>query len=66
MKNLQGIEPVMKTLIISRNERCLDDGFGVFPEFKGSGFPCECCRGIGDVHVVIVMSESQRKFKLHL
>lgn len=56
----------MKTLIISRNERCLDDGFGVFHEFKGSGFPYKCYAGIGDVHVVIVMSDSQQKFRLQL
>jgi hypothetical protein len=44
----------------------LDDGFGGFHEFKGSGFPYKWYVGIGDVHVVIVMSDSQQKFKLHL
>lgn len=56
----------MKSLIISRNERCLDDGFGVSLEFKGSGFPYKCHAGIRDVHVVIVMSDSQQKLRPHL
>lgn len=41
-------------------------GFGVSHEFKGSGFPYKCYTGIKDIHVVIVTSDSQQKFRLHL
>jgi hypothetical protein len=49
----------MKTLIISRNERCLDDRLGASHEFKESGFPHKCKTGIRAVHVSTVMFDSQ-------